>query len=570
MTRPDWGLVGRYARTVVHLRPSQIAHRVRLRAQQNLLRQWPRAFERRYRHPGGEPAWPASFAAIDLAAPPDCGPIDALERGVFTFLNETRDLGEPIAWDPPDAPQLWLYHQHYWEWAWTLLQEPDAERSRSVFTHHFRSWIDATRFGRWNAWAPYPTSLRAWVFVNVEAHLVRGTPIEETFHEMLRLHAGFVEHNLELDVGGNHLMKNLKALIGVGVYFDDTRLVDKATSRLADQLPVQILPDGGHFELSPSYHCQVLADLVDIDSLLNASGRPPSAALTRCIEQMRTWLGAMLMPDGDVPLFNDCERVGVRRVHALQPAPRPEAALTVLADSGYVVARPGGRIHLVADVGRPCPPDLPAHAHADCLSFELAIDWTRIVVDPGTSAYGSGVQRQWERGTPAHSTLTIDGENQTEVWGGFRAGRLADATIERALVDGDVIEISASHNGYRHLTGSPIHRRTWTVSPDGIEIIDDVKGRGIHTVDYRLLLDGGQVFEHAAGEIECVGCRISIGGSYVQERERSPLHTEDADHALRHGVTRPALAVSGRWTGYLPIRLSTRIELTPAGVPDGQ
>ncbi len=562
MTTPDWGVIGRYARTVAHLRPSQIAHRVRLRVRQRLLRRWPSAFERRYRHPGGRPAWPATFAAIDLAIPPDCGPIDELERGVFTFLNETRDLGEHVAWDPPGASQLWLYHQHYWQWAWTLVQEPDDERSRSVFAYQFRSWVDATRFGRWNAWAPYPASLRAWVFVNVEAHLVRGTPIEESFHDALRLHAGFVEHNLELDVGGNHLIKNLKALIGLGVFFDDTRLIKKAVGRLARQLAVQILPDGGHFELSPSYHCQVLADLIDIDALLTASGRPPIAGVKHGIEQMRTWLGAMVMPDGDVPQFNDCERVGVRRIQALQPTPRPECVLTVLANSGYVVATPGDRIHLVADVGRPCPPDLPAHAHADCLSFELAIDGNRIVVDPGTSVYGSGVQRKWERGTPAHSTLTIDGENQTEVWGGFRAGRLADATLERALVERDVIEIRASHNGYRHLTGSPIHRRTWTVSPDGIDIIDDVEGRGIHTVDYRLLLDGDHVLKHSAGEIECVGCRVSIGDVDVDERGCSSLRAEDAEHALGHGVTRNALAVSGRWTVDLPARLDTRIELT--------
>lgn len=563
MTGLDPRQIGRYVRTVSHLRPAQIAHRLRLRARQRLLRRWPRWFERRYRLPGGQPAWPEAFAAIDLNVAPECGPIDELERGVFTFLNETRDLGQHVAWDPPDAPQLWLYHQHYWEWAWTLLQDPDTERARSLFSHQFRSWIDATTFGRWNAWAPYPTSLRAWVFVNVEARLGRGSSIETSFHEMLRLHAGFVEHNLELDVGGNHLMKNLKALIGLAVFFDDTRLLDKAVRHLTRQLGVQILPDGGHFELSPSYHCQVLGDLIDIESLITASGRPAIVGLEQRIAGMRIWLGEMLMPDGDVPLFNDCERVGVARVEVLKPAPRGDSVLTVLPDSGYVVARPGARIHLVADVGRPCPPDLPAHAHADCLSFELAIDGRRLVVDPGTSVYGSGAQRQWERGTPAHSTVTIDGENQSEVWGAFRAGRLANATIERAHVDGDVIEIRGSHDGYRHLPGAPLHRRTWTMSPNRIDITDVVEGRGTHAVDFRLLLERWQVLERSGGEIECVGCQISIGGVDVPGDGNLTLRNEDAMYALGHGVVHDALAVCGRWTVELPTSLTTKFELTP-------
>lgn len=563
MTGLDPRQIGRYVRTVSHLRPAQIAHRVRLRARQRLLRRWPRWFEWRWRHPGGQPAWPKAFAAIDLAVPPECGPIDELERGVFTFLNETRDLGQHIAWDPEDAPQLWLYHQHYWEWAWTLLQDPDTERARSLFSHQFGSWADATTFGRWNAWAPYPTSLRAWVFVNIEPRLVRGTAIEASFHEMLRLHAAFVEHNLELDVGGNHLMKNLKALVGLAVFFEDSRLLDKAVRRLDRQLTLQVLPDGGHFELSPSYHCQVLGDLIDIESLLAACGRHPAAGLRDAIARMRTWLGAMLMPDGDVPVFNDGERVGVRRVDALGPAPPSGSVLAVLRESGYVVARPGDRIHLVADVGRPCPPDLPAHAHADCLSFELAIDGKRIVVDPGTSVYGSGVQRQWERGTPAHSTLTVDGENQTEVWGAFRAGRLAEATIERAIVTGDQIEIAGSHNGYRHLSGSPRHRRVWMLSPHRIDITDVVHGGGAHSLDYRLLLDHDQVREHSSEVIECAGCRISVGGPDDLSSRSSPLVTHDAEYALGHGVTRRALAVCGRWAVQLPATVITTIELTP-------
>lgn len=229
--------------------------------------------------------------------------------------------------------------------------------------------------------------------------------------------------------------------------------------------------------------------------------------------------------------------------------------------SGYVVATLGERIHLVADVGAPCPPDLPAHAQADCLTFELAIDGQRLVVDPGTSEYGSP-QRQWERSTPAHSTITIDGTDQTEVWGSFRAGRLAEATLDAARLDGSVVEIAAHHTGYRHLPGSPVHLRRWLIAPDRIEITDEICGSGTHSVVYRLLLDAAQVLSGSGGEVECEGCRISV---------EVPGHAEGpqlnpAEHAVGHGQLRKALAMEGRWTVDLAAQLTTTIELKPVRV----
>ena len=75
-------------------------------------------------------------------------------------------------------------------------------------------------------------------------------------------------------MGGNHLVKNLKALVGLGVFLGDDRLVAHAASHLERQIGVQVLADGGHYERSPSYHCQVLGDLIDVAGLLAAAGRP--------------------------------------------------------------------------------------------------------------------------------------------------------------------------------------------------------------------------------------------------------------------------------------------------------
>jgi hypothetical protein len=160
--------------------------------------------------------------------------------------------------------------------------------------------------------------------------------------------------------------------------------------------------------------------------------------------------------------------------------------VTVLAASGYVVVRPNEHTQLILDVGDPCPDDLPAHAHADCLSFELWVDGERWVVDTGTSTYEAGSRRAYERSTAAHNTIEIDGEDQTEVWGIFRAARRARGTLEFVASDGGTVEVVASHDGYRRLTGSPVHRRRWQISSERLEITDTVSGIGAHRLVSRL------------------------------------------------------------------------------------
>src|SRR5205085_8490250 len=349
----------------------------------------------------------------------------------------------------------------------------------------------ATRFGRGDAWSAYVVSLRAWALCGTYSPLVSGSAVEDDVVGHLRLSAAFLRRSLELDVGGNHLLKNLKALVGLGVFLGDDALVRRSRRRLAEQVAVQVLADGGHYERSPSYHCQVLGDLIDVGDLLAAAGQQPVEGLAEAVEGMRRWLGTMLLPDGDVPLFNDCTLVGRERLALLQPAPRPPERLVVLQPSGYVVVRPGPRLHLVADIGPPCPPDLPAHAHADCLSFELSVDGQRTIVDTGTSTYAPGERRDYERSTAAHNTVEIDGADQSEVWGTFRMARRARPTLLGAVDDGVAVKVAASHDGYHRLRGRPTHTRTWRVTADGVEILDRVDGEGVHRVRSRVqLVDG--------------------------------------------------------------------------------
>ena len=192
----------------------------------------------------------------------------------------------------------------------------------------------------------------------------------------------------------------------------------------------------------------MLADLIDVADLLRAAGQAPAGEMSAAIDRMRHWLGAVLTPDGQVPLLNDGYPVDRELLAALRPGPGPgypgEPGCSCSRTTGLVRAVAGGW-HLLADVGPPCPPSLPAHAHADTFGCLVHVDKVPLLIDTGTSTYEPGPVRRHERSTAAHSTVQVDGADSTEVWGVFRAGR-------RARVSGLAVHADALGD---HLRGGP-------------------------------------------------------------------------------------------------------------------
>lgn len=543
-----------YAGTAAHLRPVQLVHRVRLRVQRAVESWLPEALWDA-RRPFSRHQWPHQYVPLDGEhASGYPSPEDNI-LGTFKFLEEDRRLGRPADWRQREASLLWRYHLHYLEWAWSFARHPDREWARYQFEAIWRSWHAGTKDGRGVEWSPYVASLRAWVMCGVFDVLVRDGPIEEEFLINLGRHVSFLRTHIEHDVGGNHILKNLKALVGLGVFFGDDYLVESGLKGILRQLPIQILTDGGHFERSPSYHCQVLGDLLDVSNLLTAAGNSPVPELQRSIDSMRSWLGAMLLPDGDVPLFNDCVLVGSARIQALGPH-RAKGPVTVLHPSGYVVIQMG-RVHFVADVGAPCPPDLPAHAHADALSFVLAVDGERLFVDTGTSTYGNNPRRGLERSTAAHNTVELDGADQSEVWAVFRAARLARVQLESVTANAREIEVIASHDGYRRLRGKPIHRRTWRLSEDSLYIEDEVSGKGIHCAVARLHIAAGIAVSENAGRCITIG---PIDGSV----SGASVAVDSCEVSTQFGQLHLATVVTASAAQRLPILITTQLSLRRA------
>jgi len=232
------------------------------------------------------------------------------------------------------------------------------------------------------------------------------------------------------------------------------------------------------------YHILALEDVLDLLCLVAVYGEFDESvrALREQLEQvavrMLAWARAMRFEDGSLPRLNDTadgispspeemDRVALEL--GLVPAFRVSEPMHMLLPSGYA-RMSWDRAVAFLDVAPVGPDYIPGHAHADTLSFELSVGGKLFVVNRGTSCYGESQRRTYERGTAAHSTIQVGGENSSEVWGGFRVGRRA--RVSQPEIDGD--SIACEHNGYSHLPGGPVHRRTWRRLHRGLEVRDHV------------------------------------------------------------------------------------------------
>jgi uncharacterized heparinase superfamily protein len=147
-----------------------------------------------------------------------------------------------------------------------------------------------------------------------------------------------------------------------------------------------------------------------------------------------------------------------------------------LPQSGYIRLACGDAVTFL-DVAQVGPDYLPGHAHADTLGFELSLGAHRVFVNSGTSIYGSGPERLRQRGTAAHNTVVVHGQDSSEVWSGFRVARRArpfGLQVEQACGDLPAITVRCAHDGYCRLPGRPVHHRTWALSARALRVEDDV------------------------------------------------------------------------------------------------
>jgi uncharacterized heparinase superfamily protein len=415
------------------------------------------------------------------------------------FLGHDHAITPPVTWEGFDLPHgtpLGRLTVHYME----FLEGVDD----TAFGAIVADWIARNppyRKGYWKAaWNAYAVSIRTvvwmqqWVARRFDATLASRVRILGSLARQL----AFLERNLETDIGGNHILKNAKALLWAGRFFSGEaaeRWCALGRELLAREVEAQLLPDGMHFERSPAYHAQVTADLLESWAVHpeGAEREKLADAVTRAAQA----LSDLTHPDGTPSLFNDGALHmtyppavildAVERHLRLRPDARGVFALDA---AGYYGARGPDTLVLV-DCGAIGPDHLPAHAHGDVLSFEWSAGGRRVIVDTGVLEYNAGPARARSRSTSAHNTLTLDDHDQAEFWSAFRVGRRPRVAVDRFETRPDGFVLEGRHDGYAGMRGAPRHVRRFDVSSRTIRVEDRVEGGAGQRACARLLLAPG-------------------------------------------------------------------------------
>lgn len=412
----------------------------------------------------------------------------------FAFLGIERRFGPSIDWraEGDGVGQLWRMNLHYFEFLEVLSAADGAEA--------ITQWIAANPLrapqAHEAAWNPYAVSLRVVCWLQWLAR--HAADVDESaksaIARSLAHQAAFLARFPETDIGGNHLIKNVKALAWAAACFDGAdarRWRGKAAALLLPELDRQVLSDGVHFERSLSYHCQVAADLVE-----TAAAAPDlRGRLGPVVSRMVAAAQALSHPDGRVAQFNDAglhmayraAELNKARAHFADEPPGP-AACTVFPAAGLAAKRTDA-LSVFVKFGVPGPATLPAHAHGDIGSVELSVGGHRAIVDQGVFEYVEGPLRRASRAAASHNVTAPEGGAMADFFGAFRCGWMPAPRVRAASCYGGRLTIEVAHDGFAAPgAGFDVHRRL-VAERSGVTIEDRVTAtRPLHGWATRFLL----------------------------------------------------------------------------------
>lgn len=344
-----------------------------------------------------------------------------------------------------------------------------------------------------------------------------GARLRRRWLESIYQHAQFVRGHFSQDSSANnHVIGEAAGLFIAALtwpHWPCTReWLGASKPVLEKEVLLQNAPDGVNREQSTSYQ-QFVLDLLLFTLLAGkANGQWFSVAYESRVETMLEYLASIMDAGGNVPMFGDSDDGLVVRfaeggefsafrsllatgavlfgrgdfkikagklddktrwlmgdtADALFDAQgTTDAQLPVrraFSKGGYYILgcdfESAQEVRLIVDAGPLGYQTIAAHGHADALAFTLSVGAMEFMVDPGTFAYHTqGQWRQYFRGTSAHNTVCVDGEDQSQSGGNFMWLRKAHADCVHWSSTAATDVFDGWHDGYMRLPDPVKHLR---------------------------------------------------------------------------------------------------------------
>lgn len=320
----------------------------------------------------------------------------------------------------------------------------------------------------------------SWSFRMIAASGLITRDIYDRLVFLIHLHGQQIERHLSTYFSPNtHLTGEALGLYYIGACFPELRKSESWQSLgeeiLNEQLDKQVKADGSYFEQSTWYQRYTFDFYLHFYLLQRAKGID-STHIRAGLERMLEFCLGLTRPDGTAPHIGDDDGgtllplscapatdyksafalgtalfgrsdfrhaaqgatdqllwlMGQRGLDAFRSATpaQPYDMSRAYLDAGLVVMRDSWETdanYLCIDFG-PHGALSGAHSHADAMSFELALNGRRVIIDPGTYTYvGDPALRNCLRGHDAHNTVTLSAVKLFDPEGPFAWHRRADS-----------------------------------------------------------------------------------------------------------------------------------------------
>lgn len=388
----------------------------------------------------------------------------------------TRD-GSPFFVTPPS--ELWAESLHGFHWLRHFDaggSEPFQEHLRQLIAHWVRN------YGQWHpvAWRPHVIARRLMTWSSFGRLVLANAEVLFRSRVLLSM-ARQARHLSRTAASAPAGMPRLTAAIGLvqsGVCLPDgDDRMARGLHMLAEELSVQVLPDGGHVSRNPECILEAASDLLSLVDAMTQRDLVVPVTIRRALDRMMPMIRFMRHGDGRLAVFNgSSEGVdGWAEGILLHDTGKPRS-ITQAPQSGYQRIACGDTL-VVVDAGSPPPPRFAGRANAGTLSFELSTGSERVIVNCGTSVTKGDEWQDAMRATAAHSTLTVADRSSAHVVPHGMAQRLLGACLldgpsnveckRRESEDGVFLEMS--HDGYA-ASFNLRHERRLYVSHDGTDV----------------------------------------------------------------------------------------------------
>lgn len=461
------------------------------------------------------------------------------------------------------------------------------------------SEVSRMHFMKMGTWRPLTLGIRTYTsFVPGFYHFIDSpeftpdfliTMLTSMVQHARHTRAYYTRHKSYFNVSPNWGLMESNGLAHMGILFPEfkeaTDWCHEAMSRFEEQIRMQVLPDGAHVERASGYHLVCTFCFLQIIDLAQRNGVRISKTYLKNTEKMIDFVIGLMKPHGYFPMLKDGDESDVfgkrasyglwediNNLNMLEDAndlrwvlktgarifnrpdmlyiathgkegKKPQLGSVAAAEGGFYTMRTGWGdedLYMVYTCGELGVMDQNCvHGHADALSVDVSGFGETLLVDPGRYIY-EGPYRIWFKGTSAHNTIAVDGQDSSELADEWMFKTKANSEVRCWATTDKFDYVDGSHDGYQRLADPVTHRRRVCFIKAGLWLIlDELTAKGEHAYD--------QYF-HFGPEAAVSECDLTVTATYKNGAGIvvKPLMTEDVKLKRFNGSTKP---IQG-WVSY--------------------